>query len=169
MLLSITTAGYAQFKELHCIKSVDNSRIVFQKVYDYEGDAKAAVSKLLKSGPFTEIDSTGAMLADFRFNPKKYNDGGMMPMYMTEGIWSGNVAVDYKDGKYRVTVTNIQNFTPLEISIGAATATASKRTIESFALKADGTFKKGQENSVVVLSRALSDLFTINETTNDTW
>ena len=155
----------AQFKEVKYLKSVDNT-VVYQRVFEFAGD-KSSVLRLLKSGPFTDADSTGAMLTDWTIS-KKYLSGAGLPVYM-HGTWSGRINLDIKDGKYRVTVTNLKTYVPLALNFGGASAMPTKEDVAKLALKKDGSFKPSQDQSMIVLSDALSELFVIKETGSDEW
>ncbi|MBN2744484.1 MAG: hypothetical protein JXR39_11380 [Marinilabiliaceae bacterium] len=149
------------------LKSVEN-KVVFQKVYEFSGDAKSGMIRLFKGGTFTNIDSISARIENFHIDNKKYTTS-MLPTYM-RGNWNGNVIVDFKEGKYRVTVTNIQNLTPLTYHLGNVASEASHVNVETLVLKPDGTFRTSHEDAMIVLSRALNDLFKIPEQTlTDDW
>lgn len=167
LLIFVSVNVCAQYTELKDIKII-NGAVVYQRVFESTGDIASKVSRILKAGPFTEVTENSAYLSDFSINPVKYSSYKQSPIYM-RGKWYGNVVVDLKEGKYRITITSIQVLVPLEFNYGGVDNVATKESIEKYFVKKDLTFKSAQEQSVVLLCDALSDLFREVEQTTDNW
>ena len=110
MFFGMFLASNGQIMEMGQFKASDRA-IIWQKVYDCHGDARAVAKKIITTGPFTDVDTVAmtCKIADFRCNYKKYGCSYMStPFYLSQGNFFATVKIESTDGKYRVTLTHIQ-------------------------------------------------------------
>lgn len=163
----------AQITESGQIKIINGGSVIFQKVYDNQtGNIKQKVINLLKTGPFTDIDTSAltARLINYKLNFQKFGYSIYDAAIYMRGTWSGNAKIEVKENRYRVTVSNLITKSSIEINYGAITDNATDLTYEECVVKQDGTLKKGQLKGVEIMDSNLSDLFTVYEVPeNENW
>lgn len=148
-----------------------DGKITYQKVFDAPGLSKVDIVNLFHSGPFTQIDTMSlySKLNNYTINYKKHGYSMMnIPVY-ARGNFTGNVKIELKDNRYRVTASNFMYTAGVEFNIGGVTATDQPTPLETYALKKDGTIRPAQQIVIDAIDKDLTDLFTIKQQTNDNW
>lgn len=97
---------------------------------------------------------------------------GSMSMYIGNGVFTGGVSIDLKDGKYRVTANNIMyDFTYL--SIATMSDVQTRNNLEEVALRrGSNEFKNGfLKRDSEVLNYTFNDIFDVSKytKTDDNW
>lgn len=168
ILASLTFAQIENF-------SVANRQITWQKIFSTELKFEELGSTLENNGLFYDIIKDDNSIR-FKFKDHKIDYKGFgktlmsTPNYIAGGQYAGNGIVDYKDGKYRVTINNINYiYTSLDLSFGMS---QSKFLLE------DGTLKKGTDDfnkrfttDAPIFDYSFSNLFKFEKykTKNDDW
>lgn len=145
----------------------EDNKAYWQMVYESDVDI---VSLLTNSGKFDQINNVNGTISS-RLVPQQVDLNGRrrgeVPMYLTLSNITAFVRIQQKEGRYRVTVDQI-NF------IGNTTAGLSQQgeqtSLETYALKRDGTFKPMFLNSAApILDEMFTALFSEQNNLDDEW
>lgn len=99
------------FGQVENFTSTDR-QVQWQKVYDKTYKIDELINEVNKSGQFYDIVATDSLITlKFKDNEIDYKGAGKPFISVTEYIesclFSGNGLIEFKEGKYRVTLTNI--------------------------------------------------------------
>jgi hypothetical protein len=102
--LSLTVSAQIDF-------SIDNGSVIWQKVYDTPITSESAV-KMLHDGPITNIEQHDGYLTGEIENLSLDSKGAGMklmttPFYISGSNYDAKVRIEIKDGRYRVSISNI--------------------------------------------------------------
>lgn len=117
--------------------SSENNKIIWQKVFKTEMDFNQLTAKVKESGILEKVEigenkiigQTNPIDADY----KGAGYGEMStPMYVARSFFDGFCMIEFKDGKYRVTLKNIMLTQKYDDGLSKE---GEKSTIESFGIK----------------------------------
>ncbi|RAW00246.1 hypothetical protein [Pseudochryseolinea flava] len=161
-LAVITTAAVAQTTTYGSFKLVDQE-LIYQKVFTQDSITVAKLSEYYQTLPYLSNVAQQGEEVNFEFNDlivdyKKFQFAqvGVPPIIQT-GKYSGKAYVNVKDGKYRLTITNIQ----MTGNIGYKNINA-KENLTNYACKNNGTFIDQnwcKPNTLGLLEKAFTDKF----------
>jgi Calsequestrin len=176
---AISSTVDAQVRSFQNFEIVDND-VVFTNVFNHEGsDQKALRQQILytlRNYPYIrnvqEFDDgvLTADLIDFRVNYKKFGNTYMgTPTEITDGSWTGKVLINFKDGKYRVT---IQSLSMVLLKSGSCANSCSRSellSVDALTSKRDG-FRPGILDVLQHLNQGFVDAFERKAIVqNDNW
>lgn len=149
--------------------SIENNKVIWQKIYTTEKSLADIILEFQKSGNFNNIEQKeNNTFLNFKSVRANYRDLGISSVktsaYISNGKFEGSATVEFKEGKYRVIIRNIDyDFTYL--SIATLKDTPEHFDIEQVALKNGNTvFKKGFiDRDMVVLDYTFNSLFDISK------
>lgn len=92
--------------------TIENNKVQWQKVYNKTYKIDELINEVNKSGQFYDIVATDSLITlKFKDNEIDYKGAGKPFISVTEYIesclFSGNGLIEFKEGKYRVTLTDI--------------------------------------------------------------
>jgi hypothetical protein len=150
------TTTYGNFR-------IDNQQLVYQKVFLQDSITLDKLGNFFVALPFvTDFDRSNDEMKfridDFTVDFKKFgfNEVTTAPIIQS-GKYSADVSVDVKDGKYRVTIFNLQltgNIVYKKIT--------SKESLTTYACRNNGTYISPdwtKPNTLGLLDKALTDKF----------
>ena len=148
----------------------EDHKIYWQKIYETDMDIDIC-SLLINTGKFENIrDVDGVISAKMLPCEVELNgrSRGMVPMYLLSSNLTSFIRIQKKEGRYRVTVDHFVFIRNVDTSLGSVGETTS---LETYALKRDGTFKPGFFNSesAVILDEMLSILFSEQDNLDKDW
>ncbi len=155
----------------------ENNKISWQKIYETTYTPEQILAKLKAVSYFYDMSANeNNITLKFKDLKAKYRDMGYSPgsmsMYIGNGVFTGGVSIDLKDGKYRVTANNIMyDFTYL--SIATMSDAQTRNNLEEVALKrGSNEFKNGfLKRDSEVLNYTFNDIFDVSKyaKTDDNW
>ncbi|HWA32785.1 MAG TPA: hypothetical protein VG737_01580 [Cyclobacteriaceae bacterium] len=169
-LLLIPVLGFGQATSFGNFKIVEQE-IVYQKIFTQDSITVAKLETYYKALPFvTNVTSSADGLQfevqDITIDYKKFEFTQVAtPPIMQTGKYSGKVAVGVKEGRYRVTLSNIM----VTGDIGYKKIT-TKEPLTSFACKNSGTILSQdwcRPNMLGLLDQALTDKFLFRKAKDD--
>lgn len=97
---------------LNNFKQDDNKLIIWQNVIETELNNEQLNTLIKESGYFTKIEElenkTLCELKPFKANYQAYGYSNMKaPIYISRSLVSGNVVIEFRENKYRITIKNI--------------------------------------------------------------
>lgn len=146
----------------------DNGNIYWQKIYESEADL---VALLTNTGRFEQIKDINGIISAQMIPCEVELNGrsrGMTPMYLLSSNITCFVRIQQKEGRYRVTADSFVFIQNMNTSLSQMGETTS---LETYALKRDGTFKPAffNSDSAAILDEMLSALFTEQNRLSDDW
>lgn len=160
---------------------VSNKQVVWQRIYETNKTPAEVKKILLSTGKikFTGEDSNtlSGEISDFVMDFKGAGFTKMgTPIYLANSSkFSGNFKIEFKDGKYRATATNINskgNRTTLYYG-GISIGDNGENTLEEFALTNDREFFKGsfEGRASRIINYSFAQLFDESKYTksDDNW
>ncbi len=161
ILISITNS-FAQAKVYGNFK-IDNQQLVYQKIFLQDSITFDKLGDYFVTLPFvSDFDRSNDLMRfkinDFVVDFKKFqfNEVTAAPIIQS-GKYSGDVSVDIKDGKYRVTVSNIVFTGNLVYK-----KVTSKESLTTYACRNSGTYISPdwtKPNTLGLLDKAFTDKF----------
>lgn len=156
---------YSQDKYKNFI--LENNRVFFQKVYEVPGKSASEINKLfynlINSNKCLSYDRdiTNFNLSNFKIDYKKYGYSYMdITLYISQSLFNANGKVDFKDGKYRVTLFDISYTSENEFTLGGVTTKLEHEPIEGTIVKNNkALFRKSQQDNIALMSNNFNDLF----------
>ena len=154
--------------------SPENNKIIWQKVFETEMDFNQLTEKIKESGILENIEigenkilgQTKQIDADF----KGAGYGEMStPMYVSRSFFDGFAIIEFKDGKYRVTLKNIMLTQQYDDGLSEE---GEKTTIETFGIKKGKNEMKRAftKSPSIILDYTFTNTFTFKSSdTNDNW
>lgn len=161
---------FAQTTEYGSFKIVD-TEIVYQKIFFADSITTEKLAEFLKTVPeLKNVSQSGgtvtADLSDLVVDYKKFQFSQVaVPPIIQTGRYSGKVAGEAKDGKYRITVTSIQ----MKGDIGYKRI-LQPENLTNYATQNSGTTLHREwckPNTLGLLDKAISDKFIYKESKKD--
>jgi len=120
---------------------ISDGKLIWQKVYECKDSINQIVSNLKRGGSLRGIDVTDNVatgsLKDIEVDYKGAGfSRGTLPIYITSHHLSCFVVIDFKKGKYRITIKNIQL---TDVPEGSINKFGESEPIETYALKNKNT------------------------------
>lgn len=176
ILMSIIFAFIFTLKAQETINnfSPENNKIIWEKVFETEMDFNQLTDKIKESGTLEKIEigenrvlgQTKPIDADF----KGAGYGEMStPIYVARNFFDGFAVIEFKDGKYRVTLKKIMLTQQYE---DALSTKGEKSTIESFGIKKGKNEMKGafMKSPSIILDYTFTNTFNFKSVDkNDNW
>jgi hypothetical protein len=159
---------------------VNNSDVIYIKVFDVSDttNLKFNITKQLKStANITNIQEYESYLtadiSNMAIDYKKHGGSSLIiPMIVTNGI-NGKMTVDFKNGKYRVTIQGIEFINNLSIYTSGIEMEGSNQPMKNLILNKERTEIKNTKKWLDVLGfldKHFVDTFTFKSTSNiDIW
>lgn len=145
---------------------IESNDLYWQKVYESDLTKEDILTALKTSGKFENVESIGnSIVADILKFPLDLGGRSRMnfPIYMTTSNFIGKVTIDFKDGRYRVTVRNIQL---LEIMSNMRMAIDMQK-LEVYATKGNEFKPRFERNDVNVFQDNFESLFELSAVDSD--
>lgn len=164
--LLIIIPGLAIGQEVGNFK-IEQNQLVWQKVYEAEPD-KTFILSLLQDIQVSEEATISGKIRQTNFTPYLKKIGkrwGNTSPYLFNGQFDGNIVCEIKDGKYRITLTNIYH----HYDGGTYDFSGYENDM---AINNKGQFRRSWVNNISdPLDKCFEDLFTIKETKslNEDW
>jgi hypothetical protein len=180
LLFLSTLVFFSYAKSQENTFTINNKQVVWQKIYDSEKTIDEIKSILSNSGKASiKSNENGILYGDISDYMMDYKGAGNTragtPMYVSSSKFYGNFKVEFKTGKYRVTVTNIRlkgNSVSLYTS-GVAISNDGNENIESYALTNDKESFRGnfEGRASKIINYSFSQLFDVSKysKTDDKW
>jgi hypothetical protein len=161
-----TTTEYGNFK-------IQNTEIIYQKVFIQDSITNERLAKFLKSLPVaSNVEITGdavqADITDFVVDYKKFQFAQVaVPTLIQTGKYSGKVRLEGKSGKYRVTLRPIQ----VKGDAGYKKITTPDNLTNYATVNSGTVLNKDwlKPNTLGLLDKAFTDLFTFKEVDSKEW
>lgn len=176
-ILILTVLIFGLFSSQTNNFSIENNKVIWQKVYETDKSFAELNLELQKSGNFINVENKELnTFFSFKNLRANYKDLGISRMktsaYISDGKFEGSATVEFKEGKYRVIIRNIDyDFTYL--SIATLKDTPEHFDIEQVALKnGNSTFKKSFiDRDMKILDYTFNSLFDTSQSkkSNENW
>lgn len=147
---------YASIATAHNFKITD-SRLIWQVVNEDACSIDDIESTIRKNGYLKNIVNKDSIItANFEGIILDYKAAGFramsIPIVYSSSKWSGSVRIEFKEGKNRITISNIIAQSSIEINLGSGTHKADNMDVESIALtsKRDSITKRFQKYSKIL-------------------
>ena len=173
ILLSVICVFSFSIKAQEAINnfSPDNNKIIWQKVFETEFNFYQLTDKTKKSGVLEKLEigknqilgQTKPIDADFK--GAGYSEMST-PMYIARSFFDGSARIEFKDGKYRVTLKNIMLTQQYDDGLSEE---GQKSTIEFFGIKRGKNEMKGafKKSPSVILDYTFTNSFRFKLTGRD--
>lgn len=169
LFVAMGLQAYAQ----HNMQMQDRS-VSWQKVYENPITPEAMRAHLLQQGTVKAIDSLpNALLVTIEGLPMDYKGAGGTEMgtsmYLSRSLWQLVARVAFKDGRYRVTASQMRGV--FDYGAGILQQQGSTTLLEDAALRKRGTeFRPGfLKNDAPIIDHTLTRFFTYTEALNGDW
>ena len=147
--------------------SIENKKLFWEKIYESAETKESIEAKLKQSGNFYDIENIdGSLTMKFKDIVPKYREVGQSvgyaSMYISSGLFFGSATVEFKDGRYRVILSNIKDkYTLYSMSLNDAESTIN---IEEVAITRSGDFKSGfAKRDAKVLNYTFNEMFDVSK------
>ncbi|MGL6129541.1 hypothetical protein [Chryseobacterium artocarpi] len=170
ILINFITLSFAQESAF----IISNKQVVWQHIYESNKNIDEVKQSLLSRGKLkiTNIEN-GLIYGDISDFMMDYKGAGNTlmgtPIYLSSSKFFGNFKIEFKEGKYRVSVTNIRlkGETFSLYSSRAALSSDSNDNLETLILKNDRESFKGSFDgkSSRIINYSLTQLFDISKYT----
>lgn len=156
-LILANTMAFAQIE-------ADNGQVVWRTVKEYEGNSESLLKQLKFSGKFSNLELLENTIIG-KFTNAPINFQGSASMYLMASNMMGSFIIQFKEGRYRITVKNLQ--LKSQTSVGVFDE-GSIEAIEKYAINANGEFRKRfKSRDLSILEDNLSKLFEFSQ--KDDW
>lgn len=152
-----------------------DKKVSWEKIFETSKTFDQLLSSVKQSGNFSDIEVVeGRIIANFKNIVPKYREAGYTlmgtSMYLSNGIFFGNATIDFKEGKYRVIVSNIK----MTYKVPTMNMSMTDQTggLEEVALKRNSDFRTSFfSKDSKILNYTFTELFTFESTkkTADNW
>jgi len=156
----------------------EENEIIWQKVYETNFTFDQLVTNITESGQLEKIYvSNNKITGDLKpfeadFKGAGYSRG-FTPMYLLGSLLTGFATIDFKDGKYRVTIKRIiYEFTSSSgfTYNSALWRQGDKHSLSSVVLKRDNIMKEAFKDGSIILNYTFSKKFDLKpRTENQNW
>lgn len=164
--LFFSYSATAQEQPTHSFK-IENGRLIWQKVYTSGTTPADIVAAIRDKGVVKDIEFNDNLLTGTLSCPTKVKDAGFSPMNVpiyTRYDVTGTVSVQFKDGRYRVSLRNI-----VIVSDQVHDLLDPTTELDQFALKKDkSAFKPGfLKAPCAIYEYTFNEVFTAMTSSND--
>lgn len=151
IICAISTAQNHHFKQ-------SKNQLIWQKTYETNLDKKAILKQISQNAVLNSIKPSGQ--SDFFL----INCDKKTPIYMRNNF-RFYAHIDFKPGKYRVTLTNFQMRDNYTVEAFGVETTNNPISIDSFFIKKNGDFRSSKisRNAQRCFNDFLTDLFTFSK------
>ncbi len=140
-----------------------NGRLIWQKVYECKDSINQIVANLKKGGIVKENEITNNVITgiikelDADYKGAGFSRG-FTPIYLISNRITCSIMIDFKEGKYRVTIKNMKLTNFLESPISKV---GESEPIETYALKKKNTVFKDifLKDAVTILNYTFNKIF----------
>lgn len=168
--LLISTSALAQ----HHFQITEDAQLIWQKTYELPANADQYQEMLFYSGKFSDIaELNGKVTCWLNETPIDYKQAGYDIMQVSMFVRDGNMkcfaTIQFKEGKYRVTLEQIQMIQRYDTSLSKK---GEITYLDRYAINRKGTFNKMVENnSLIVLDALFKSMFEYKQAThlNEEW
>lgn len=171
LLLTFSIVLYSQ-KESNSFL-IENDKLLWQKIFITEMSFDQLTLAVIESGVLSSINiEENKIVGESKLFEAEYKGAGFSefgtPMYIARSFFEGYCVIDFKDGRYRVTIRNIM--LTQKYSDGLSTL-GEKRTIESFAVNIGKDTLKPSFNKkpAIILDYTFNKAFTFSMAEDDEW
>ncbi|SHH89603.1 hypothetical protein SAMN05421866_4175 [Chryseobacterium oranimense] len=171
VIIFVTTVIYSQEKAF----TIVNKQVSWQKIYESTKSALEIKKILMTNGKIkfnnneSDNNNLSGDISDFimDFKGAGYTRMGTPNYLSNSSKFSGNFKMEFKEGKYRVSISNIK-FKGDSWSLysgGIGVSSNGDDNLESFALTKDREYFKGQfqGRSSSIIDHSFSDLFDVSK------
>lgn len=94
---------------------IDEGKVSWKRVYETQAEPEAVSRNLLETGYFHDVNTIDGMVtAELRGLRMDYKGAGYkrmsLPLYIVNNTYSGFVTVQFREGRYRVSVSRVKCF-----------------------------------------------------------
>jgi hypothetical protein len=150
---------------------VDNQQIIWQRVYDTKLNFKDLVTQIKTSGLFETISIDSLEITgDLRQFNADYKGAGysemITPIYVARSHINAFVLLDFKEGKYRVTLKKI---VLTQAYKDALSKQGEKTNLELYAIKKEQFTNAFKKSPSVILNFTFNKLFELKNAGESNW
>jgi hypothetical protein len=144
--------------------------IIWQKIYETTMSKDTLLSLFESSGLFTRIEVSKQFMGDLKKMDADIKGAGYdkmaVPMYIPNKYITGFLTVDFREGKYRVTIKNIKLIQKADYSLAEQ---GEETSLNTYAVKGDNEFKSAfLKAPSKIYNYTFEKAFAIKET-DDNW
>ena len=165
ILLLLLTCAYARAQD-HGFQIRDRN-IIWQKVFVSDLDSAAIMQAISLSGSFSDLQGKSLRVLPHEIDYRAAGYvRGRVPMVFLASLLSGHAVIEFRPGRYRVTVDHLiltENMTTSLFEKGR------ERALEGIALNRAGEMKQSFLESVDILDVDLSQIFTFKTIEKEDW
>lgn len=169
ILFLILACAYARAQE-HSFKVQDRD-IFWQKVFPSDLDSAGILQAVSLSGAFSDVTPVSSGIS-LRIVPREVDyqaagySRGRTPMNLLACLLSGHALIEFRPGRYRVTVDHLTLVENITTSLYEKGRTNS---LESLALNKKGELRKVFQESALILEVDLSKIFSFKAKIEEDW
>lgn len=157
LLALFSSLSYAQIEE-------NSGQVIWRTVNQYEKGADDLFKEIKSSGKFSNIELVDDEIIG-KFEEAPINYQGTASMYLMASNLMGGFRIQFKDGRYRITATNIKFKSQTNVGVFDQ---GSIESIEKYAFNRNGEFRKRfKSKDIPILEDSLTSLFKFS--LNDDW
>ena len=154
LLFTSLTIAQGDFK-------IESNKLIWQKVFDLDISKDDFIKNLKLSGNFYDIEYDSFISTNIKEVPIDYKASGYKvantPMYISSSNIIGDVIIEFKEEKYRVTVSNIK----LKGNIPNLAVHQTMVELKDYAVK-NNEFKKAfKTKHYVIFDNQIHDMFKV--------
>ena len=152
----------------------ENNQIIWQKIFETEMDFNEQARKIKESGILVKPEiEENKILGQTKPIDADYKGAGYgemsTPIYVAQSFFDGFAVIDFKEGKYRVTLKNIMLTQKYDDGLSKE---GEKTSLEAYSIKRGKNEMKGAfaKSPGVILDYTFTQVFTfISSESNDDW
>ena len=151
---------------------IENESLLWQKVYNGDYTFDEMLSNLQNCGKFSDIAAANGVIScympatAFDIQGAGFKRGGV-PMYLALNDFTAFIRIQIKDGRYRVTVSDIVLIANQDTSLGKM---GEKISIETYAIKRGELSQQAYKYIEPILTNQLDKIFNFSTSVlSDNW
>lgn len=151
---------------------IENGALIWQKVYESKLSPEGISNQLKSKGVVKHVGLSNNMLTGDINTQANYKGAGFremnIPMFVPRNDISCSVTINFKEGRYRVTLRNFKLIANTEDPL---TEIGETSTLETYALKKRNTAFKDNFLGAPsqIYNYTFNNIFLIKDTENDNW
>lgn len=151
---------------------IENGALIWQKVYESKFSPEDISNQLKSKGVVKHVNLSNNMLTGDINTQANYKGAGFremnIPMFVPRNDISCSVTINFKEGRYRVTLRNFKLIANTEDPL---TEIGETSTLETYALKKRNTAFKDNFLGAPsqIYNYTFNNIFLIKDTKNDNW
>lgn len=170
LLMFVPTLLFSQEEEIFSF-SVQDGNLIWQKIYETELSFDDVVSNIRQSGAIPNAEVTDdKIIGQTRLIDADIKGAGYKPfsvaIYINRNFYECFATIEYKEGRYRVTLKNITMIQKYDDPMGVE---GQRERIELYTIGGDGMKRSFVKKPAEILDYTFTKLFTIKEQPNDDW